>query len=49
MNLLDRAGGANGARVTIGIRPEDVDVAASPAEGRDEALVSVVEPMRGRS
>jgi ABC-type sugar transport system ATPase subunit len=45
MNLLDRAGGASGARVTIGIRPEDVDVAASPAEGRDEALVSVVEPM----
>ena len=31
--------------MTIGVRPEDVDVAASRAGGGDEARVSVVEPM----
>ena len=38
-------GAANGARITIGVRPEDVDVALSPASDREEARVSVVEPM----
>ena len=41
MNLLSESG----AGVTIGVRPEDVDVALSPASDRDEAQVSVVEPM----
>jgi len=46
MNLLTPiAGAANGARITIGVRPEDVDVALSPASDRVEAQVSVVEPM----
>jgi multiple sugar transport system ATP-binding protein len=46
MNLLKPvAGTGNGARVTIGVRPEDVDVSSSPAGDRDEAQVSVVEPM----
>ena len=46
MNLLNRIEGTEGgAGVTIGVRPEDVDVAASPAGGGDEARVSVVEPM----
>ena len=46
MNLLNRLEGTEGgAGVTIGVRPEDVDVAASPAGGGDEARVSVVEPM----
>jgi ABC-type sugar transport system ATPase subunit len=35
----------HGTRVTIGVRPEDVDVASSPATGWDDARVSVVEPM----
>jgi ABC-type sugar transport system ATPase subunit len=46
MNLLKPVEGAgNGTRVTLGVRPEDVDLQASPADGRDEARVSVVEPM----
>jgi multiple sugar transport system ATP-binding protein len=46
MNLLKPfPDAANGARVTIGVRPEDVDVASSPSAGGDEAEVSVVEPM----
>jgi len=45
MNLLNRIEETNGARVTIGVRPEDVDVASSPVSGGDEARVSVVEPM----
>ena len=46
MNLLNRIEETDGgAGVTIGVRPEDVDVAASPASGGDEARVSVVEPM----
>jgi multiple sugar transport system ATP-binding protein len=46
MNLVRPiAGAANGMRVTVGVRPEDVDVASSPGAGRDEAQVSVVEPM----
>ena len=43
LNQIEETG--NGARVTIGVRPEDVDVAASPLAGGDEARVSVVEPM----
>jgi ABC-type sugar transport system ATPase subunit len=43
LNLIEPAG--SGARVTIGVRPEDVEVASSPAPGWDEARVSVVEPM----
>ena len=50
MNLLTPiAGAANGARITIGVRPEDVDVALSPASDREEARVSVVEPMGGET
>ena len=46
MNLLKSfPDAANGARVTIGVRPEDIDVATSPAAGGDQAQVSVVEPM----
>src|SRR6266850_1875377 len=46
MNLLNRIEETKGgARVTIGVRPEDVDVAMSPVIGGDEARVSVVEPM----
>jgi multiple sugar transport system ATP-binding protein len=43
LNQIEEAG--NGARVTIGVRPEDVDIAGSPLGGGDEARVSVVEPM----
>ena len=43
MNLVEES--RNGTRVTIGVRPEDVDVAASAAGGWDEARVVVVEPM----
>jgi multiple sugar transport system ATP-binding protein len=43
LNQIEETG--NGARVTIGVRPEDVDVAGSPLAGGDEARVSVVEPM----
>ena len=46
INLLEpSAEPTHGARVTIGVRPEDVDIAASPSGGGDEAQVSVVEPM----
>jgi ABC-type sugar transport system ATPase subunit len=45
MNLLSPGGAARGPRVTIGIRPEDIEVATAPADGRDEARISVVEPM----
>jgi ABC-type sugar transport system ATPase subunit len=46
MNLLERIEpGTRGARVTIGIRPEDIDVASSPGPGWEDARVSVVEPM----
>jgi ABC-type sugar transport system ATPase subunit len=46
MNLLNHIEETkNGVRVTIGVRPEDVDVAESPVRGGDEARVSVVEPM----
>jgi ABC-type sugar transport system ATPase subunit len=46
MNLLERIEpGPRGARVTIGIRPEDIDVAASPGPGWEDACVRVVEPM----
>ena len=46
MNLLNQIDGTgSGAGVTIGVRPEDVDVAAAPAAGWHDARVSVVEPM----
>jgi len=41
MNLLSESG----AGVTIGVRPEDVEVASSAADGWNAALVGVVEPM----
>ena len=41
MNLIDD----NGARRTIGIRPEDVELSASPVDGWDEARALVVEAM----
>jgi len=41
MNLI----GDNGARRTIGIRPEDVELSASPVDGWDEARALVVEAM----
>jgi multiple sugar transport system ATP-binding protein len=43
MNLIEDA--KDGARVQIGVRPEDVEVAASPAGGGDDARILVVEPM----
>jgi ABC-type sugar transport system ATPase subunit len=43
LNQIEETG--SGARVTIGVRPEDVDVAVSPLAGGDQARVSVVEPM----
>jgi multiple sugar transport system ATP-binding protein len=43
MNLVEES--RHGTRVQIGVRPEDVDVAASAAAGWDEARVVVVEPM----
>jgi multiple sugar transport system ATP-binding protein len=43
MNLIEET--RNGTRVTIGVRPEDVDVAASPADAHEAARVLVVEPM----
>jgi ABC-type sugar transport system ATPase subunit len=43
MNLVEEP--RNGTRVTLGVRPEDVHVAASPASGHEEARVLVVEPM----
>ena len=46
MNLLERIEKApGGASVTIGVRPEDVDVASTPGAGWDAARISVVEPM----
>ena len=46
MNLLDRiVKTPAGASVTIGVRPEDVDVASAPGAGWDAARISVVEPM----
>jgi ABC-type sugar transport system ATPase subunit len=47
MNLIEEA--KNGTRVTLGIRPEDVEVSASSAAGGDEARVAVVEPMGGET
>ncbi len=41
MNLIDD----NGAHRTIGIRPEDVGLSASPVDGWDEARALVVEAM----
>jgi ABC-type sugar transport system ATPase subunit len=42
MNLIDDP---HNARVKIGVRPEDVEVAESPSAGWDDARVVVVEPM----
>jgi ABC-type sugar transport system ATPase subunit len=41
MNLIAETNG--GARITIGIRPDDIDVASSAATDREEALAIVVE------
>jgi multiple sugar transport system ATP-binding protein len=43
MNLIEES--RNGAAVKIGVRAEDVAVAAAPAAGFDQASVIVVEPM----
>jgi multiple sugar transport system ATP-binding protein len=43
MNLIQDT--RNGSTVTLGIRPEDVEVGASPATGWEEARTLVVEPM----
>ena len=43
MNLIEES--RDGARMKIGVRPEDVDVALSPASGWDNARIIVVEPM----
>jgi multiple sugar transport system ATP-binding protein len=43
MNLIEES--RDGARVHVGVRPEDVEVTASPADGGDQARVLVVEPM----
>jgi ABC-type sugar transport system ATPase subunit len=43
MNLIDES--RNGARVQLGIRPEDVGVSATAADGCQSARVVVVEPM----
>ena len=45
-NLLHQANEGQRA-VTIGVRPEDVEVAASPFSGADQARVIVVEPIHG--
>ena len=43
MNLIDDV--RSGARVTLGIRPEDIEVAAGATAGWEEARTIVVEPM----
>jgi ABC-type sugar transport system ATPase subunit len=43
MNLIEDV--RNGTAVTLGVRPEDVEVAASPEAGWDTARTLVVEPM----
>jgi ABC-type sugar transport system ATPase subunit len=43
MNLIDER--RDGAAVRVGVRPEDIDVAMSAADGGDEARALVVEPM----
>jgi ABC-type sugar transport system ATPase subunit len=43
MNLIQES--RNGARVQIGVRPEDVDVSSSATDGWKEARAVVVEPM----
>ena len=46
MNLLRPAeAGSNGARATIGVRPEDVELQPAAIDGGDDAQVVVVEPM----
>jgi ABC-type sugar transport system ATPase subunit len=41
MNLLDDR--TNGTRATLGIRPEDIEVATAPVDGADQAQAIVVE------
>jgi multiple sugar transport system ATP-binding protein len=43
MNLIEES--RNGTAVQIGVRAEDVIVAAAPAAGFDQAVIIVVEPM----
>jgi ABC-type sugar transport system ATPase subunit len=43
MNLLEET--RNGTTVTLGVRPEDVQVSTTPRDGWDAARVLVVEPM----
>ena len=43
MNLIEES--RNGARVTIGVRPEDIGVGSSSSPGWDHARILVVEPM----
>ena len=43
MNVLDTA--ENGARVQLGIRPEDVEIAATAADGWQPGRIVVVEPI----
>ena len=43
MNVLDNT--ANGTRVQLGIRPEDVEIAVTAADGWQPARIVVVEPM----
>ena len=47
MNLIDAP--RNGTRVTLGVRPEDVDVSASPTAGADEVLPTLVEQLGNES
>ena len=47
MNLLDDS--RNGRGVTLGVRPEDVQVSASARDGWEEVRVLVVEPMGSES
>ncbi len=43
MNLIQDT--RDGSSVTVGIRPEDIDVSASPGPDREQARTLVVEPM----
>jgi ABC-type sugar transport system ATPase subunit len=47
MNLIDDA--RDGARITVGIRPEDVQVSMTPKDGWQRARVVVTEPMGSES
>jgi multiple sugar transport system ATP-binding protein len=47
MNLLDAP--SNGTRVIVGIRPEDVEVNASPTAGADEVMPTLIEQLGNES